>query len=331
MKYIVILFVFFFFSSSAFAFGGGGGDRKATFYQRHEGGVDNFGVHIHPDAPPADVDIFDLSHAPNAVLCQAGIWCCKDGFVLDTTLKKCVPCPKGTFAQQGDEKCRVCSDGTYSDTEAASFCKKVPDGYLANSDKTDIELYCPYQGVICLDRCCPYGTTCGQNNTCCLEDVCAKSDKFFCASTDETGQCKMWQICAFSHSGSSIIGAINATGACGATGGAKLFCKYTDENGICRLWKKCYKTNTGDLILGIPKAEGRCLDFDTQELFCANTNENGDCSRWAVCSPLNSGTSIIGKPNATGVCNPKTEAVCTELGFVWCAGACYEESTVCSE
>lgn len=98
-------------------------------------------------------------------------------------------------------------------------------------------------GFICLDRCCPYGTTCGQNNTCCLDGVCAKSDTFFCASTDETGPCQMWQICAFSHSGFSIIGAINAT----------------------------------------------------------------------------------------GVCNPKTEAVCTELGFVWCAGACYEESTVCSE
>ena len=96
---------------------------------------------------------------------------------------------------------------------------------------------------MCLDRCCPYGPTCGQNNTCCLDGVCAKSDTFFCASTDETGQCQMWQICAFSHSGSSIIGAINAT----------------------------------------------------------------------------------------GVCNPNTAAVCTELGFVWCAGACYEESSVCSE
>ena len=47
-------------ATTAMAFGGGGSGHDSTKYNRHNPGVDNFGVHIHPDNPPLDIRFYDI-------------------------------------------------------------------------------------------------------------------------------------------------------------------------------------------------------------------------------------------------------------------------------
>ncbi len=307
MKRMIVFLGMICMATSAMAFGGGGGGHDSTKYNRYKAGVDNFGVHIHPDNPPLDIRFYDIKDDANAQPCQAGanVYCCKAGYVVDVATSKCVACPSGSVATLEENfKCTVCVGEM-----------------MPNQDKSSCIMPEPIcEGTVCGANCCPTGATCTEGK-CCYGETCAgEGQELYCAFTNAQGECESWSTCAEGKStGASIVGVKSEydDGCYGACAGERqeLYCASTNAQGECYDWYICAEgKSSGDSIVGVSGAYGACAGAG-EELYCSKTNESGECLSWGTCDE--------GKSSKDWIVNLDSRKGAEDM---WAAGACAGEN-----
>ncbi len=342
MKTVIMLMGMICMATSAMAFGGGGGGHDSTKYNRHNPGVDNFGVHIHPDNPPLDIRFYDIKDDANAQPCQAGanVYCCKAGYVVDVATSKCVACPSGSVATLEENfKCTVCTEEEGISLDKTACCdpadatcmnpnKECHPDYLGNcgsgvcSDMGGQWCGNKNQCVSKNEECCPNGGSLGTDGqTCCLGGYVYKGVEE-CSNLNLPDPAQEMARKGYCTLNIPLCGCddIIAKTELSSSGKGCCFGGYYDE-GYWGYWSfdwnniaECNGCGYGQLV---EKEEQKyCCDGPYDISSCSYSGANG----WPNCtSPASTGAAI------TQVCCEATS------GMKWCASnnTCVDEQASC--
>ena len=91
--------------------------------------------------------------------CPAGYQCLESSLrsVNGFSVQKPIPCPIGTYSEQGQSECKPCKPGYYTITIASSYCKPCPGGSMCRKPNRK-PVPCPlnsYTSCIGQVRCTP--------------------------------------------------------------------------------------------------------------------------------------------------------------------------------